>query len=225
MSSSVTTPSSGWTLPTLPAEGSNAGCGTSSTGRCRPRSSGEARSVTGAVMCRMTGPNDRHCRRLERQGLAAGTAPALPLRSLTSAARSRAIGNAVPWSVAVALANACCEPGSVTPADCACGCGRRVIGKQRAATPACRKRLERRRRGHTRSITIDESHVRSRVAGPDTAQDLSRGPVTVECGRVTASKPAIDESRPAGPDTLQDLSQCRAGSQCGCGRVTERNQV
>jgi DNA (cytosine-5)-methyltransferase 1 len=110
----------------------------------RPRRTNELRPVTPPVLCRLDGKNDRHCRRVTRQG-----APALPLRSLTSGARARAIGNAVPWLMGLALARAVACAGPVTPEDCICLCGRRVAPPARHATAACRKRMERRRRGHS----------------------------------------------------------------------------
>lgn len=114
----------------------------------RPARTNDARSVTPAVLCRMTSPHDRHSRRLARQG-----APPLPLRALTSAARSRAIGNAVSWPMAATLAAAVASQGPVTPFDCLCGCGRVTQRAGVSAGAACRKRLERRRRSHTRSLT------------------------------------------------------------------------
>lgn len=121
----------------------------------RPARTNGARPVTPAVLCRMSGEHDRHSRRLQRQGCdrTEWHAPKLPLRALTPAARARAIGNAVSWPMAVTLAQAIASRGPVTDLDCRCGCGR-VTETIRLATPACRKRMERRRRGHTRSITL-----------------------------------------------------------------------
>lgn len=116
----------------------------------RPLRTDGRRPVTPAVLCGMTGPNDRHSRRLARQG-----APRMPLRALTSAARARAIGNAVPWLMAVALARAVTRRSSVTPLDCVCGCGRLIPSPAAShANPSCRKRMERRRRGHGRVIEV-----------------------------------------------------------------------
>lgn len=114
----------------------------------RPVRTSDARSVTPPVLCRMDGKSDRHSRRVTRQG-----APPMPLRSLTSAARARAIGNAVPWLMGLTLARAVTERGPVTSEDCICLCGRMVSAAARHATPACRKRMERRRRGHIRTVT------------------------------------------------------------------------
>lgn len=73
---------------------------------------------------------------------------------LTTANKYKAIGNgvAVPMARMIALAIRDAleifqrAPGHfLTVKLCACFCGRRVTGKQKAATAACRKRLERRR--------------------------------------------------------------------------------
>jgi len=68
------------------------------------------------------------------------------LPGLTKAARYAAVGNGVAVPVARVLADAIkrAVPWH-TVRLCACGCGRRLTPKQIAATPACRKRLERRR--------------------------------------------------------------------------------
>lgn len=129
----------------------------------RPVRTNEGRPVTAAVLCRMSGEHDRHSRRLERQGC-----PTLPLRALTSAARARAIGNAVSWPMAVVLAAAVESRGPVTELDCRCGCGR-VTDTVRFATASCRKRMERRRRGHVRTVT-------SAAASRCTALEQSRSP-------------------------------------------------
>lgn len=57
----------------------------------------------------------------------------------------RAVGNGVPYPLALALAHAIVSRDhAVTPRKtCACGCGAFVNGRQRLATPACRKRMER----------------------------------------------------------------------------------
>lgn len=98
------------------------------------------------------GPGDRHCRRCSKMGM-----PTLPLRTFTPTARRRVIGNGVPWPIGRALSLAVSRAGPVTPGDCVCGCGRLVTSAAKHATAACRKRMERRRRGHARSITIAES--------------------------------------------------------------------
>jgi DNA (cytosine-5)-methyltransferase 1 len=97
------------------------------------------------------GPGDRHCRRCEKQGF-----PTLPLRTFTPTARRRAIGNGVPFAIGLSLARAVTCAGPVTAADCVCLCGRQVEPPRSHATAACRKRMERRRRGHTRVITLDD---------------------------------------------------------------------
>jgi len=62
-------------------------------------------------------------------------------------ARQQAIGNAVSMHVGRTLADAVTARSKVTECDCTCLCGRAVTGRQFCATAACRKRMERRRRG------------------------------------------------------------------------------
>jgi DNA (cytosine-5)-methyltransferase 1 len=72
------------------------------------------------------------------------------LPGLSIAAKYRAVGNGVPVYMARVIARAVLSRGeSQFVTLCACGCGRRVTGKQTSATPACRKRLERARRAST----------------------------------------------------------------------------
>lgn len=78
------------------------------------------------------------------------------LPGLSIEAKYRAVGNGVPIPMARTMARAIREaviaPASSTAAQsrlCVCGCGRLLTGQrsdQRSATPACRKRLEKRRR-------------------------------------------------------------------------------
>lgn len=98
-----------------------------------------------------SGPGDRHCRRLAKQGFGD-----LPLRTFTPTARRRVIGNGVPWTIGHAFALAVSQRGPVTAHDCICGCGRRVTPPRTQATVSCRQRMSRRRRGHNRTITLDE---------------------------------------------------------------------
>lgn len=114
----------------------------------RPIRTPVRRRVTGTVTTRPRSKHDRPARRKRAQG-----AESLTLASFTPAARSRLIGNGVPIPMAKALAEAVGSRGPVTPRDCVCGCGRVTEGKAVQATPACRKRMERRRRGHTRSLS------------------------------------------------------------------------
>lgn len=68
------------------------------------------------------------------------------LPGLTKSARYAAVGNGVALPVARVLADAIKRAVAWhTVRLCACGCGRKLRPKQIAATPACRKRLERRR--------------------------------------------------------------------------------
>lgn len=82
------------------------------------------------------------------------------------AAKYRAVGNGVPVpmarNVARAIKNAHLRSDEVRL--CACGCGRVLAGKQIMATPACRKRMERRRKNNQNIVTgprnssIEQSH-------------------------------------------------------------------
>lgn len=69
------------------------------------------------------------------------------LPGMTLSARYAAVGNGVHVAVARTLARAVLAAGlrTETVRLCACGCGRLLAGKQISATPACRKRLQRRR--------------------------------------------------------------------------------
>jgi DNA (cytosine-5)-methyltransferase 1 len=79
---------------------------------------------------------------------AQGLPPDFDLPSFTLAARYQAVGNGVPIPMGRFIARAIRD--SRYPSDlvrlCICGCGRSISGKQLAALPACRKRMERRRR-------------------------------------------------------------------------------
>jgi DNA (cytosine-5)-methyltransferase 1 len=77
-----------------------------------------------------------------------GLSATFDLPGMTQSAKYRAVGNGVPVPMAAfiahAIRNTLVPAGSVTL--CMCGCGRLVTGKQQAATAACRKRIERRRK-------------------------------------------------------------------------------
>ena len=70
-------------------------------------------------------------------------------------AKYRAVGNGVPVPMASVIAraiqNATPRPGVRL---CICGCGRIVHGKHVSATPACRKRMERRRKRDRSCVTM-----------------------------------------------------------------------
>jgi len=66
---------------------------------------------------------------------------------LSVEAKYRAVGNGVPVPMARVIAQAIATRHQFRGVSlCACNCGRQLVGGQRAATPACRKRLERSRR-------------------------------------------------------------------------------
>lgn len=82
------------------------------------------------------------------QGLPVG----FDIPSFTRSELARAIGNGVPYLMAVALADAVkCR--SDYGRLCACHCGRRVVGRQLMATNACRKRI------HDRKNVTDQVNV------------------------------------------------------------------
>lgn len=130
----------------------------------RPRRGNRPRSVTPVVLTVPDGKFDYHYRRCDRQGT-----PRLPLRSLTAAAKARGIGNAVPWNMALALAEAVAAREPVTPEDCICLCGRRITPPARHATASCRKRMERRRRGHVRVLEYSGASPGPSHGGPTPA--------------------------------------------------------
>lgn len=126
----------------------------------RPLRRNARRSVTrgkaarAVLASRRRSDHDWPCRRARAQGF-----EALKLRSLTKAARDRAIGNGVPFAVSATLAAAVKERGPATGEDCICGCGRPVSphgGRQ--AIASCRKRMERRRRTPRRIVTLAQEY-------------------------------------------------------------------
>ncbi|MDX8127749.1 DNA cytosine methyltransferase [Methylomonas sp. BW4-1] len=79
-----------------------------------------------------------------------GLPGAIELPSLTLAARYRAVGNGVPLPMARALAKAVLSAAAPDQVRvCSCSCGRTVAGRALFATPACRKRMQRRRQSLT----------------------------------------------------------------------------
>lgn len=71
-----------------------------------------------------------------------GLSEPLRLPGWTKEAKFRAVGNGVPLGMGRALAAAVVDCGPRDDKDCPCGCGRRLIGRQRASTASCRKRLQ-----------------------------------------------------------------------------------
>ncbi|RRJ97874.1 hypothetical protein Ga0100231_005320 [Opitutaceae bacterium TAV4] len=70
------------------------------------------------------------------------------LPGLSLSAKYRAVGNGVPVPMARVIGQAVRNRiASQSIRLCACGCGRPISTRQTSATPACRKRLERARRG------------------------------------------------------------------------------
>ena len=70
------------------------------------------------------------------------------LPAFTVLEKYRAVGNGVPFAMAVTLANAIADwqaCGTTPHRVCECGCGAFVTGRERMASPACRKRQQRKR--------------------------------------------------------------------------------
>jgi DNA (cytosine-5)-methyltransferase 1 len=87
----------------------------------------------------------RHC-------LAQGLPGSLRLPGLSRGFLWSAVGNGVPLTMGRVLAESVAQAGPRDPSiDCRCGCGRPVTGRQ-DATAACRKRIERERRGLRRCV-------------------------------------------------------------------------
>jgi DNA (cytosine-5)-methyltransferase 1 len=90
---------------------------------------------------------------------AMGLPSGFELPAFKLSARYAAVGNGVPLPVAQFVARAVrdCQYPASRVRLCICGCGRRVTGKQLAATPACRKREQRKRdaarNGEPRRVT------------------------------------------------------------------------
>ncbi|WP_367154040.1 DNA cytosine methyltransferase [Methylomonas sp. HYX-M1] len=69
-----------------------------------------------------------------------GLPPGFDIPAFTRGALTRAIGNGVPYGMALALARAVSNRQKDVK-QCACACGRPVSGRKRYATGACRKRV------------------------------------------------------------------------------------
>jgi DNA (cytosine-5)-methyltransferase 1 len=78
------------------------------------------------------------------------------LPGMSISAKYRAVGNGVPIPMARVIARAICSARSMDFGErlCVCGCGRVVAGRHAAALPACRKRLERRRKGDRLAVFV-----------------------------------------------------------------------
>lgn len=111
-------------------------------------------------------------RRKDRRGFAdfcelQGLPRNFDLPGLTKAAKYEAVGNGVHVAVARTLARAVREAYERTEPIrlCGCNCGRVVEGRQRYATAACRKRMERRRKGDALGCDVAGAVTLSTVTG------------------------------------------------------------
>jgi hypothetical protein len=96
----------------------------------------------------------------------------------------RAVGNGVPLQLGRVIARAVAAWALTDRAVrvCLCNCGRPVTGRQRLATAACRKRMERRRRRDTAAVT---------ELGPVTAWQVTVSPVSESALRSSAPELAL----------------------------------
>ena len=95
------------------------------------------------------------------------------LPGMSISARYKAVGNGVPVPMARTIARAIISA-HVRAVDvrlCICGCGRICIGRESAVLPACRKRMERRRKRDLVTVTIPGAvtHVPSQELVTDLA--------------------------------------------------------
>lgn len=77
------------------------------------------------------------------------------IESFSKPGAYKAVRNGVPLKMGVVIARAIknlMEGNQVPVRICACGCGRPLREKQTSATPACRKRIERERKGTTQKV-------------------------------------------------------------------------
>jgi DNA (cytosine-5)-methyltransferase 1 len=105
-----------------------------------------SRRGAGEPACLATEANKPGRRNWPRFCALQGLPESFDLPGWTVAAKYRAVGNGVHLQVAQLLARAGAAPLDAATRLCACSCGRPVDGKATSAGPACRKRLERRRR-------------------------------------------------------------------------------
>ena len=111
-------------------------------GICLPRTVTRPERIEAACMA----SEGKHPRRSFSEFCQAqGLDGAISLPSFTRSAKYEAVGNGVPLPMARALAAAIRDRRVTKEKLCICGCARPAIGNRRAATAACRKRLQRRR--------------------------------------------------------------------------------
>lgn len=87
----------------------------------------------------------------------------LPLPGWTKEAKFRAVGNGVPLAMGRALAASVVRAAEKDDRDCPCGCGRRLVGQQRASTASCRKRLQMMRDRPRDYVDLDGYHENERA--------------------------------------------------------------
>lgn len=107
------------------------------------------------------------------------------LPGLSRTAKIRAVGNGVPVPMARAVAESIRDR-TVTDGKrlCCCGCGRLLTGptRQKSATAACRKRLERERHDAITTTQASEANVGSSRANQEPPGDFPGWPPIVQQG-------------------------------------------
>ncbi len=97
-----------------------------------------------------------------------GFAGPVTLPGWSREAKVRAVGNGVPLCIGRALAIAVSQRSGPDRHDCVCGCGRRITPPALQAGPACRKRMERRRKWTaakiTWSVTLETAEFTPQIA-------------------------------------------------------------
>jgi hypothetical protein len=151
------------------------------------------------VLAHTTHRSVRRCAALQ------GLPSTFDLPGLSRSAKLRAIGNGVPVPVAYAIAIAIRDRHVTSHARlCACNCGRPLTGQrnQIAATPACRKRLERSRRQSPAAPSLD-TRATPRRRRPRDAEDLEHAaapnPQDAAAASLSKPKPAIITTWPFAP--------------------------
>ena len=104
-----------------------------------------------AITTKPSAKSQTFAKQCRKQGLK----ETLKLPGWSKEAKFRAVGNGVPLTIGRSLAAAVACAGQRVESDCPCGCGRQLTGKQKSATAACRKRLQRDRDGARPVVSID----------------------------------------------------------------------
>jgi DNA (cytosine-5)-methyltransferase 1 len=146
------------------------------------------------------------------------------LDDFTRASRYRAVGNGVDIRLARTIAAAI---RAAVPPDglhlCACGCARFVTARRTLATPACRKRMQRKRDSAGVTGTGPLTRARSQVLAPAVTDRSPRepgpSPVTDQAAVPAGASPVTDQAAvPAGASPVTDQAAVPAGASLVTGR-------